>query len=181
MKKNNGPLFVAPRDNHGNKMIWDEKQNKYVVNENLYAKPLLIAPVDYEGHKMVWNNELKIYESKRTGQKYSTLSMSFVDNDDREMEALMEEAALEEAGKYMSGSGEEWKEDDEDFADDDLQWEEDNIDEYEDDEDDYDPFANRFDRNDDFMMEEEDNDYWGEDDRPSFFEGLIFLDDAENY
>lgn len=92
--RNNGPLFIAPRDEFGNKMIWDEDKNEYIVNEALYAKPLLIAPRDSKGNKMIWNEKRHVYESNETGQVFSTISMGFVAQRRTEPEDFMEDEAL---------------------------------------------------------------------------------------
>lgn len=95
--RKNGPLFIAPRDENGNKKIWDEKIGEYVVNMALYASPLTIAPIDRNGNKMIWNKEKLVYESKKTGQVFSTISMKFVSQKPvKEPEQYMEDEALHE-------------------------------------------------------------------------------------
>lgn len=95
--RNNGPLFIAPRDDNGNKKIWDEKIGEYVVNMALYANPLTIAPRDKDGNKMIWNKDRFVYESKKTGQVFSTISMKFISQKlVKEAEEYMEDEALDE-------------------------------------------------------------------------------------
>lgn len=94
--RNNGPLFIAPRDEYGNKKIWNEDKQEYVVNEALYAIPLKFAPRDANGQKMEWNTDRLVYESKTTGQVFSTILMDFVDQkNNRDAVDFMEDAALD--------------------------------------------------------------------------------------
>ncbi len=93
--KLNGPLFIAPRDENGNRMIWDEKKREYVKDEVIYAKPLFFAPIDKAGNKMIWDDTRRVYISNVTGQVYSTVLNKFVE-EEKEMstEEILESRSL---------------------------------------------------------------------------------------